>query len=191
MCKLIIINGGHSTGKTTLIKNIVNFYDNNFVEIKTEFGYYTKLNENIYFVGKVTTKTTGGDQCGYNNIFTIILTILNKEKNINAIILESPIFSSNFSKPIKFLSYLKLNYEINIINILLFVENMDIIFNRCYNRTGKELTDNQKHHVISQQKGVQNSFIKKQLLYWINNYIINIENKNEENLLKNIIEFLK
>ena len=190
MIKFIIINGGHACGKTTLIKNIINHFNNNFEEIKTKFGYYTKLNKDIYFCGKVTSKVTGGDQCGYNNIFPIILYILNNEKNIKYIILESPMFSSNFSTPLKFLSYLKLNYNIEIINILLHITNMEIIYKRCFNRTGKELNEEQKRNVDSRQKSIYRSFIKKYIFNYINSCIIDITNMTKEELLNKILEFI-
>lgn len=187
-CKLIILNAGHVSGKTTLIKNIVKYYQG-FEEIPTKYGYFTKVN-NIFFIGKVTTKTTGGDQVEYNNIFPIIFEILKHNNDDKIIILESPIFSGNFTRPVKFLTYLYLNYNIEIINILLYIKNFNIIFERCKNRTGKELTEAQKHHIISAYNSIKRSFIKKSF-NWINNISINIDNINEQDLLNFINRYLQ
>ena len=187
-CKLIILNAGHASGKTTLVKNIVKYYQN-FEEISTKYGCFTKVN-NIYFIGKVTTKTTGGDQVSYNNIFPILFEILKYNNDDKIIILESLIFSGNFTRPVKFLAYLYLNYDIEIINILLYIKDFNIIFNRCKNRTGKELTESQKHHVISAYNSIKRSFIKKSF-NWINNISVNIDDMNEQNLLNFINQYLQ
>jgi hypothetical protein len=187
-CKLIILNAGHASGKTTLIKNIVKYYQD-FEEIPTKYGYFTKVN-NTFFIGKVTTKTTGGDQVGYDNIFPIIFEILKYNNNDKTIILESPIFSGNFTRPLKFLVYLYLNYNIEIINILLYIKNFNIIFNRCKNRIGKELTEKQKHHIISAYNSIKRSFIKKSF-NWINNISVNIDDMNEQDLLNFINQYLQ
>lgn len=186
--KLIILNAGHASGKTTLVKNIIKYYQD-FEEISTKYGYFTKVN-NIFFIGKVTTKTTGGDQVGYNNIFPIIFEILKYNNDNKIIILESPIFSGNFTRPLKFLIHLYLNYDIEIINILLYIKDFNIIFNRCKNRTGKELTEAQKHHIISAYNSIKRSFIKKSF-NWINNISVNIDNMSEQDLLNFINQYLQ
>lgn len=90
----------------------------------------------------------------------------------------------------KFLVYLYLNYNIEIINILLYIKNFNIIFNRCKNRTGKELTEKQKHHIISAYNSIKRSFIKKSF-NWINNISVNIDDMNEQDLLNFINQYLQ
>lgn len=184
---IFIINGGHGSGKTTLIKNLIKHLNNEYKEIKTIHGFYTKA-ENICIIGKVSGKVTGGDSVGYGNIIKVLIYILENEENIKNIIIESPFFSKNFSSPLKWLIYVKLHYKINLINILLKISNKKLL-ERIKTRQNKNNCDLIKL-INTTQKELINSYLKKYKLNIFENIQINIENNQESDTLKEFINII-
>lgn len=178
---IFIINGGHCSGKTFLLKNLIKKYYNEIEEIKTEFGKYCKY-KNTIILGKKDGKTIG-ESIQYKNIFNLLIYILEKEKNINNIIIEHILLSDKKFTFLKLFLYLKQKYKLNIINILLNISFKEII-KRLNIRTIKKQIN--KEFIYKKLIQINKVFLFRFLYNQINNFIIFVEKEDVINSFINI-----